>query len=619
MCGIAGAIGPNINISTTNIEKLNQVIKHRGPDFQNYLINKNFFFYHARLSIIDLRNISNQPMFSSDKKLLIIFNGEIYNYIELKNKIKNYEFKTNSDTEVILAAYKKWGKNCLDKLSGAFSFLIYDIKKKEAFFARDRFGQKPFFFNKSGSQFNFASEVKGLIALGYKPVSDAGSWHDYLINGQTDEKNDTFFKGVKQLLPGEFGILDSQSNLQIKRWYDLKQKIRKNTHNYDETLNAISNKLKKSIEICSRADVPVALSLSGGLDSSILFSIQKKFNFTKYLPKAYSIDFGKDFSEKKYINLTTGKYNQKSKLINFSCNDWIESIKPSIWTLESPSGGLITCAASKMNFHIKKDGFKVVHDGTGLDEIFGGYEYHHLMYLNEIYLKSKKNFQKQMTLFCKNWGYSKKIVLSKIETLNNSLPKTIDSYDLINRKIFKKDFINFKDMEKFKIKKLKNSLIQYIQNSKIPKNNRLKDRMSMAFGLELRLPFIEHPLVEYGLGLPNEYYFLKGRSKSILRESVKGILNNSVRTAKKFSIQSPQNNWFKKKVFIEYFEDIIFSESFKSRNYYNVEIVHKMWEDYLKNENNFTSFYLWQIINFENWHRIFIDNNSLKNMYKFNY
>ena len=113
MCGIAGAIGTNINISTTNIEKLNQVIKHRGPDFQNYLINKNFFFYHARLSIIDLRNISNQPMFSSDKKLLIIFNGEIYNYIELKNKIKNYEFKTNSDTEVILAAYKKWGKNCL--------------------------------------------------------------------------------------------------------------------------------------------------------------------------------------------------------------------------------------------------------------------------------------------------------------------------------------------------------------------------------------------------------------------------------------------------------------------------------------------------------------------------
>ena len=145
MCGIAGAIGPNINISTTNIEKLNQVIKHRGPDFQNYLINKNFFFYHARLSIIDLRNISNQPMFSSDKKLLIIFNGEIYNYIELKNKIKNYEFKTNSDTEVILAAYKKWGKNCLNKLSGAFSFLIYDIKKKRLFLLEIDLDKSPFF------------------------------------------------------------------------------------------------------------------------------------------------------------------------------------------------------------------------------------------------------------------------------------------------------------------------------------------------------------------------------------------------------------------------------------------------------------------------------------------
>jgi asparagine synthase (glutamine-hydrolysing) len=619
MCGIAGSFGRKLHINQKDILNLNKALMHRGPDYQNYVREKQIFFYHARLSIIDIRNISHQPMYSSDKSLLIVFNGEIYNYIELKNKLSTYNFKTKSDTEVILAAYKKWGKECLDKLSGAFSFCIYDMKKKNIFFARDRFGQKPFFYCKNKEVFNFASEVKGLIALGYKPLPNRSSWHDYLINGQTDEKSDTFFKGVKQLLPGEFGILDSKNNLKIQRWYDLKKKIKKNIQTYDETLNEIFEKLKKSVEICSRADVPVALSLSGGLDSSTLFSIQNKFNYTKYSPKAYSIDFGKDFSEKKYINLTTSRYNQKSKLINFTCDDWIKSIKPSIWSLESPSGGLMNCAATKMNFQIKKDGFKVVQDGTGLDEIFGGYEYHHLMYLNEIYSKSEKNFQKQLNLFCKNWGYSKKIVLNKIENLNNSLPKTIDSYDLINRKIFKKDFINFKDLEKFKIKKLKNSLIQYIQNSKIPKNNRLKDRMSMAFGLELRLPFIEHPLVEYGLGLPNEYYFLKGRSKSILRESVKGILNNSVRTAKKFSIQSPQNNWFKKKVFIEYFEDIIFSESFKSRNYYNVEIVHKMWEDYLKNENNFTSFYLWQIINFENWHRIFIDNNSLKNIYKFNY
>ena len=619
MCGIAGSFGRKISINQKDIFNLNKALIHRGPDYQNYVREKQIFFYHARLSIIDVRNISHQPMYSNDKSLLIVFNGEIYNYIELKNKLSTYNFKTKSDTEVILAAYKKWGKRCLERLSGAFSFCIYDLKKKNIFFARDRFGQKPFFYCKNKEVFNFASEVKGLIALGYKPVSDRSSWHDYLINGQTDEKNDTFFKGVKQLLPGEFGVLDSKNNLKIEKWYDLKKKIRKNTPSYDETLNTILDKLKKSVEICSRADVPVALSLSGGLDSATLFSIQNKFNYTKYSPKAYSIDFGKDFSEKKYINLTTTKYNQKSKLINFSCNDWIESIKPSIWSLESPSGGLMNCAAAKMNFQIKKDGFKVVQDGTGLDEIFGGYEYHHLMYLHEIYSKPKKNFQEHLVLFCKNWGYSKRIALSKIENLNNSLPKTIDSYDLINRKIFKKDFINSEDLDKFKIRKLKNSLIYYIQNSKIPRNNRLKDRMSMAFGLELRLPFIEHHLVEYGLGLSNEYYFLKGRSKSILRESVKGILNNSVRTAKKFSIQSPQNNWFKKKVFVEYFEDIIFSESFKSRNYYNVEIVHKMWKDYLKNKNNFTSFYLWQIINFENWHRIFIDNDPLKNIYKFNY
>ena len=387
MCGIAGSFGRKLHINQKDILNLNKALMHRGPDYQNYVREKQIFFYHARLSIIDIRNISHQPMYSSDKSLLIVFNGEIYNYIELKNKLSTYNFKTKSDTEVILAAYKKWGKECLDKLSGAFSFCIYDMKKKNIFFARDRFGQKPFFYCKNKEVFNFASEVKGLIALGYKPLPNRSSWHDYLINGQTDEKSDTFFKGVKQLLPGEFGILDSKNNLKIQRWYDLKKKIKKNIQTYDETLNEIFEKLKKSVEICSRADVPVALSLSGGLDSSTLFSIQNKFNYTKYSPKAYSIDFGKDFSEKKYINLTTSRYNQKSKLINFTCDDWIKSIKPSIWSLESPSGGLMNCAATKMNFQIKKDGFKVVQDGTGLDEIFGGYEYHHLMYLNEIYAK----------------------------------------------------------------------------------------------------------------------------------------------------------------------------------------------------------------------------------------
>tara|TARA_Y100000389_G_scaffold3743_1_gene3595 strand:- start:29689 stop:31557 length:1869 start_codon:yes stop_codon:yes gene_type:complete len=620
MCGIAGVIGSNINISTDNIKKLDQIINHRGPDFQNYLINKNYFLYHARLSIIDLRNVSNQPMLSSDKKFLIIFNGEIYNYVELKKKIKNYNFKTNSDTEVILAAYKKWGKKCLDKLAGAFSFLIYDIKKKETFFARDRFGQKPFFFNKTNSHFKFASEIKGLIALGLRPKENKKIWHNYLINGITDETEETFFQKVKQLLPGHYGLLNSRNQLKIFEWYNLKKKIKLNKDSKNKNIKKkILSRLKDSIKKCSRADVPISVSLSGGLDSAILFSIHAKNNFARNKPKSFSVSFGKDFSEKKYIDLTTNKFKAHTNHINFSINDWIKSINPSIWHLESPSGGLITCALSKIYHHINKSGYKVVQDATGLDEIFGGYEYHHLLYLNKLKNNSNKNFLNEMKNFCENWNYKPPKALEKITKLTNKIPKTIDSYNLINNSLYNEKFVKKYHNNNKEILDLKKSFVHFIQNSKIPRNNRLKDRLSMAFGLELRLPFLENDLVEYGLSLQDYMYFINGRSKSILRESVKGILDNKVRLAKKFSIQSPQNIWFKNKFFVEFFDEIINSESFKSREIYNVKKVKKVWKNFLNSKKNNTSFHLWQIINYEIWNRIFIDNNPLEKKYKFNY
>lgn len=619
MCGIAGSIGKNVKVSKFNIKQLNDTLNHRGPDFQNYLLNRDYFFYHSRLSIIDLRNISNQPMYSSDKRLLIVFNGEIYNYIELRKKIKNYKFKTKSDTEVILAAYKNWGKSFINKLSGAFSFLIYDFKKKETFFARDRFGQKPFFYSRVNNHFNFASEVKGLLALGVVAKENKKAWHNYLVKGIIDENENTLFSGVKQLLPGNCGVLNSRNELKIFRWYNLKSNIKKSNSSIEEAKSNILYHLKDSIEKCSRADVPISVSLSGGLDSAILYSMHKKYKLAKNKPKSFSLMFGKDFSEKKYINLTSKKFNSKTNYINFTINDWINSINPSLWHLESPSGGLMNCAFSKMNYEIKKMGYKVVQDATGLDEIFGGYEYHHLLYLYKLKKLSSEKFNSELNLFCENWNYKKIQALKKISNLTNHIPKTIDSYNLINKLLYEKKFLNSYKYKSKQILNLKSSLSYFIQNSKIPRNNRLKDRISMAFGLELRLPFLEHELIEYGLSLKEDFYFLNGKSKSILRETMKGTLNNKVRTSKKFSIQSPQNDWFKNKLFIDYFDEIINSDSFRSRSYYNLNNLKKLWNNFKKNKKNNTSFFLWQIINYEIWCRIFIDNNSLEKTHKFNY
>ena len=232
---------------------------------------------------------------------------------------------------------------------------------------------------------------------------------------------------------------------------------------------------------------------------------------------------------------------------------------------------------------------------------------------------SSEKFNSELNLFCENWNYKKIQALKKISNLTNHIPKTIDSYNLINKLLYEKKFLNSYKYKSKQILNLKSSLSYFIQNSKIPRNNRLKDRISMAFGLELRLPFLEHELIEYGLSLKDDFYFLNGKSKSILRETMKGTLNNKVRTSKKFSIQSPQNDWFKNKLFIDYFDEIINSDSFRSRSYYNLNNLKKLWNNFKKNKKNNTSFFLWQIINYEIWCRIFIDNNSLEKTHKFNY
>ena len=618
MCGIAGSIGNNSFLTKNIIVNLEKILKHRGPDSQSFIREQRVFLFHARLSIIDIRKISNQPMYSNDRKLVLVFNGEIYNYIELKKELSDYQFKTKSDSEVILAAYSKWGKKCLNKLYGAFAFCIYDFSKKETFFSRDRFGQKPIFFYKGKDYFNFASEIKALIVMGYKPEADSKEWNEYILTGRTDENNSTFFKNINQLLPGECATLDDKNNVIIEKWYDLKNKVYKNLDTFEEIKLNILEILKKKINICSRADVSLAVSLSGGLDSNILFSIHNKFKILKKLPECYSVDFGSSFSEKKYIKLSTDFYNQKSNFISFSVKDWLRSLNPIIWHLESPSGGLMNCALSKLNYKVSNDGFKVIQDATGLDEIFGGYEFHHLLYLKSLQTNKNKIFDYNLKLFCENWGYSKTLAHKKLKNINNNYLKTIDGFNLTNRNIINKNILEFQDIKKNNYN-LKDSLISYVQNSKIPRNNRLKDRISMAFGLELRLPFLEHDLVEYGLSLENKYYFLNGRSKSILREAVKDILPPTVNFNKKISVHSPQTSWFKVKEFRIFFEDIINSDSFKSRNYYNVTELKKEWKEFLDNKNNNTSFYLWQVINLEMWHRIFLDNNCLGLDHNFNY
>ena len=608
MCGIAGIISNNKieDIESKKIFFLKKILFHRGPNHSDYFKNENIFLLHNRLSIIDIDKRSNQPMFSNCGNLILIFNGEIYNYLELKKLlVKSYNFKTNSDSEVLLAAYTKWGKNMLNYLCGAFTFCIYDKKNKKAFFARDRFGQKPIFFWKKNNSIIFASEIKFFKHLGYIPEMNKDLWGNYLSNSNTDNSRETFFKGIFQILPGEM-LEFSKTKFKITRWYQLKDNIRplkKNTkleHIKEQFLDLISN----SIKLNSRSDAKISISLSGGLDSNTLLAIYNSKKFFNKIPKCFSVDFEGFRIEKKLISESENLYNFKSDFTNFKKSKMISSMTNLLEITESPTGGLMNCALYEMYKNVSKKGYKVILDGTGLDEILGGYELTHLIYLKEMKKKNKTQFKLNLKNFSEFYNISITDVEKKINSLNQPISKTIDGFNM-SKNIINPDFAKEKNQNQNQNNLFKH-LIDYVQFSKIPRNNRLKDRASMFNSLELRLPFLEHELVEFCLGLPKELYFLKGRSKSILRESLKGMIPDKIRYKSKISQQSPQNEWLKEEPFKTYFSDLIHSKKFKERNIFNLKTLNKEWKNFLLGKAD-TSFFVWQVFCTENWFQKFID------------
>ena len=296
-------------------------------------------------------------------------------------------------------------------------------------------------------------------------------------------------------------------------------------------------------------------------------SLCYKNNILKYKPKCYSVHFD-EYTEKNEIDISTKKYNFKTNYINFSKTDLLNIFEPITWSLESPSGGLMNCGLAKLSYIASKDNFKIILDGTGLDEGFGGYEVHHLQYLNSLNNNNSPLFENNLKMFCLNWGIDKTKVLKKISHLSNIKAKTIDGYDLTNELILSDNLKSLKHSSNINKKEfnkidddIKNSLIEYIQHSKIPRNNRLKDRISMAHSVELRLPFLEHDLLEFALSLNTKSYFLNGKSKSVLRYAAKDYIDPRVRFKKKLSLQSPQNSWLKDGKIKEYINDIFHSKN----------------------------------------------------------
>ncbi|MDX1761116.1 MAG: asparagine synthase (glutamine-hydrolyzing), partial [Christiangramia sp.] len=377
MCGIAGIIGPNIN--PEELDKMLRAQKHRGPDHTGSYINEGYAALgHNRLSIIDLSPEANEPFVDNSGRYYLSFNGEIYNYKELKQELRSsYDFKTASDTEVLLAAYIHWGKECLHRFNGMFSFAIWDSAEKKLFAGRDRFGVKPFFYSEVNAHFYFSSEIKALK----KVISDTSPnqyvWANYFSYGSYGMPEETFYKNIKQLAGGHF-LEFSQGKLTIKKWYDFESRIKnvKTDASFEEVKTQYLELLKDSIKLRFRADVPVAFNISGGVDSSLLLALVNLFEDKKQI-NAYTFYTGDErYDELSWVEQMIATTENPLQKVLFSASEAEATARKISNQQDEPFGGIPTLAYSKIFQHAHDDGVKVLLDGQGMDEQWAGYDYY---------------------------------------------------------------------------------------------------------------------------------------------------------------------------------------------------------------------------------------------------
>jgi asparagine synthase (glutamine-hydrolysing) len=607
MCGIAGIVSFNgKNVSNDEIQLMMAQMNHRGPDDKGQFIENNIGLGHLRLSIIDLSSDGHQPMFSDDSRYVIVYNGEIYNYIELRKELsKRFTFRSKTDTEVLINAYRNWGINCLNHLNGMFAFAIYDRKHKSFFIARDRFGIKPFYYYLDKDRFIFASEIPALLAvLNERPLPDKVSIFDYLMFNRTDHNDSSFFSGVKKLQHGHYlEIIHNKVN--IFRWYDLSERIGipfSSPSEFKETLSS-------SIKLRLRSDVPIGVCLSGGLDSSSIVSIllndynKSELNtFSAVFPNSKTVD------ESVYIN----EYQNELRNMHF--------VKPSGETLYNDLPSFLRAHAEPVPstsmyaqykvMELAKDNVVVTLDGQGADEQLAGYHYFFGIYFKYLLMniKLKKFINEIMHYIALHRStYGIQMLLYFL------LPNTLKSMVAFNKRryINKSFFDENRDLSSivdniYSSKSINNGLLDHFEY-KLEHLLKWEDRNSMWFSLEARVPFLDHRLVEKSLSMPDDMFIDKGYTKQILRKSLDNILPEKIRNRKdKIGFLTDEDQWFRSQPFKEYINDILHSRSFIERGYIDHEKAIKIYGKHLNGSVN-ASREIWKWINLELWFQHYID------------
>ena len=610
----------NLDDIKSKIGVMNDLIAHRGPDSEGIYTKNPICFGFRRLSIIDLSEDANQPMLSNDGNIVIVFNGEIYNYVEIRQELinKGYAFRTQCDTEVILNSYIEYGFSCVEKFNGMWAFAIYDFRKNILFCSRDRFGVKPFYYYSGKDYLYFSSELKALHQICDLKTANLSKVYEYLAYGYRINDGDTFFKNCNELLPGTNMIFENNKVRYQKYW-----ELGVNNFDHDPSLTFHEEYLKtfeSAVKLRYRSDVPVGILLSGGFDSTSIAKVtdnliekgelgQNEIHaFTASFP-----NFSDDETDIVREFIKTCKHIRLHE-ITVDLKELVKDFEEMVFGFDHPVGMFSTVAHNCLMKKCKERGIKVVLNGQGSDEAYAGYiKYISGIHLLDHLMMRDGTFLREFhSLNYKN-GYSKTFLLSQM--FKSVLSLTHSSYlraryleksiSCLDREFVDSHYHHYRSDWKFSLKgdNFNRYLLNHITHKTLNNILHREDISSMLESIEIRCPFMDYRLMEFAFSIPNDLKFKRGITKIIQRETIGRMLPDSItKNRKKIGFNTPFVDYFSNDPdFKSYVHGVINSQSFYLKRIWNADKIKKVFE----NPSRYPSFPFWRFLNMEVWSKVY--------------
>ncbi|CAE6804468.1 Asparagine synthetase (glutamine-hydrolyzing) [Nitrospira defluvii] len=617
MCGIAVAIGLNGRmIERSAVERMADSLFHRGPDDSGIYLDASVGMGFRRLSILDLSEAGHQPMVTADQQCVLVFNGEIFNYVELRAELRTlgYEFRSSGDSEVLLAAYREWGRECLARLNGMWAFVIYDRRRRCLFGSRDRFGVKPLYVSREGGVVQFASEIKALRASGY--LRTGINWKTaaaFLLEGRLDSQAETFYEGIEEIPPGSGFEVGLDGTWQQWLFWSLESLSPTIVENPADTF---ADLFEDSVRIRMRSDVPVGVCLSGGLDSTAIICAAARQQGEGGARSREALQafcyMAKEFDESRYIADTLAQTHAQLRQLETSPSELWSDLQKLLWFQDEPVHTMTAVVGYQLMRLAASHGIRVVLNGQGADETIAGYSSYFQDYwvsliqrgrvgdawraiteYSQAHGGSASQRFKEAVVRCVSWK------LHKVHAYRNWAQARRQARLRENR-WYSHELLSYagSGAAATPVATLSHALKQSIVSAPLPLYLRIEDRNSMAHSVEARLPFLDYRLVSFVCGLPDEWKVRGPWNKYVLREGMRGRMPESVRgRVDKMGFPTASKKWFAHDLY-EPLRDVLASQTVRERGIYNAKVILADLERHRKGEADFAN-RLFHIAEFE--------------------